>query len=146
MTALLDVNVFVALVWPAHEQHGAAHQWLRARPRARWASCPLTQLGLLRLVSNPAFSPDALILADAVTLLGRNTAHPQHEFWPDALPAARAVKALAGGMTGHQQVTDAYLLALAVRRKGCVATFDAGLSALAAAAGLGAHVDLVPAR
>lgn len=144
-TALLDVNLFLAIVWPAHEHHKAAHAWLRARGRrARWASCPVTQLGLVRLLSNPALSPDALEPADAVALLVRNLAHPLHEFWPDRLPVAAALRGFERRLTGHQQFTDAYLVALAAVRNGRLATFDRAIGRVATESGLAAHVEIVP--
>ena len=130
-TALLDVNILTALLWPAHEHHEAAHRWFRARSNGRWATCPLTQLGFVRIVSNPAFSRDALSPAAAVALLAENLAHPAHEFWTDGLHVPSAVTDVAQGLPGHRQVTDAYLLAVASRRKGVLATFDRGLRALA---------------
>lgn len=146
MTTLLEVNVLVALVWPTHEHHAAAHRWLTGRGRARWASCPLTQLALVRLLSNPSFSSDALTPREAVTLLARNTEHPLHEFWSDGLTVGHAVKKLHPHLTGHRQLTDAYLLALASRRRGTVATFDRGLVEMANASGFGSHAELVPVR
>jgi len=146
VTALLDLNVFVALVWPTHEHHAAAHSWLRARGQQRWASCPVTELGFVRILSNPAFSSDALKPADAFALLVRNTAHPRHEFWPDTLSVSRGLKTLLAGIAGHRQITDAYLLALAAHRKGLLATFDKGLSQLAAEVGLESNLDLVATR
>lgn len=146
-TALLDVNLFLAIVWPAHEHHAAAHAWLSTRGRrARWASCPVTQLGLVRLLSNPALSPDALEPADAVALLARNLEHPLHEFWPDRLAVSAALRGFERRVTGHQQFTDAYLLALAAGRAGRLATFDRAIGRLASESGLTAHVEIVPAR
>jgi hypothetical protein len=131
-TVLLDVNVLIALHWPAHEHHDAAHQWFAARAAGRrWATCPLTQLGFVRIVANPAFSPDALTPADALGLLGRNLAHPAHEFWPDDVGLTEAVGSLLPRLQGHRQLTDMYLLGLAMKRRGAVASFDAGLGALA---------------
>jgi uncharacterized protein len=130
-TALLDLNILMALLWPAHEHHETAHKWFRARSNARWATCPLTQLGFVRLVSNPAFSRDALPPAKAVALLAENVRHPAHEFWADTLQVPAAVKAGEPVLQGHRQVTDAYLVALASRHKGALATFDRGLRALA---------------
>ena len=127
---LLDVNVLIALVWPAHEHHNAAHRWFRLRGAARWATCPLTELGLVRITSNPSFSPDALSVSDAVLLLERNLGHSGHQFWPDDLPLASALSGAGSAMKGHGQLTDAYLLALAARRHGTLATFDAGLRSL----------------
>jgi hypothetical protein len=130
-TALLDLNILTALLWPAHEHHGAAHRWFRARGKAGWATCPLTQLGFVRIVSNPAFSRDALSPVEAIALLDENLSHPGHEFWPDNLQLAAGVKQLQAGLHGYRQITDAYLLALASRRKSILATFDRGLKMLA---------------
>jgi hypothetical protein len=131
-TALLDVNVLIALLWPAHEHFEAAHDWFGARGgRARWATCPLTQLAFVRIVSNPAFSREALAPIDALRLLERNLKHPAHEFWPDDLGLLEAVGPLAPRLQGHRQLSDVYLLGLAVKRRGTLASFDGGLKDLA---------------
>lgn len=143
--ALLDVNVLTAFLWPAHEHHEAAHRWFSARGNARWATCPLTQLGFVRIVSNPAFSRDALAPADAVVLLAENLAHPRHEFWTDDLQVPAAVQGVEERLQGYRQLTDAYLLALASRHKGVLATFDGGVRALADDR-LAAAIEIVPTR
>lgn len=142
-TALLDVNVLTALLWPTHEHHDAAHRWFRSRRPARWATCPITQLGFVRVVSNPAFSRDALSPRKAVTLLAENLVHAGHRFWADALQAPAACKPFEGALQGHRQFTDAYLIALVRRRKGVIATFDRGLRGLAGEASE-ALIELVP--
>lgn len=129
--ALLDLNILTALLWPAHEHHEAAHRWFSARANGRWATCALTQLGFVRIVSNPAFSRDALSPAGAIALLAENLTHPAHEFWTDNLQVPTAIKGIESGLQGSRQVTDAYLLGLARRRKAVVATFDRGLRTLA---------------
>lgn len=139
-TALLDVNVLIALLWPAHEHHEAAHRWFGARAHGGWATCPLTELGFVRLVSNPAFSRDALEPRQATTLLAENLDHARHEFWSDNLGAPAALSLFAVPFQSHRQVTDGYLIALAKRHKGTLATFDRGLRALAGEA-LHAHVE-----
>jgi hypothetical protein len=144
-TVLLDVNVLIALHWPAHEHYEAAHEWFAARRGARWATCPLTQLAFVRIVSNPSFSPDALTPADALGLLAHNLAHPAHEFWPDALGLTDAVGPLAPRLQGHRQLTDVYLLGLARRRRGALASFDGGLRALTAG-DTSAVLEIVPIR
>jgi toxin-antitoxin system PIN domain toxin len=130
-TALLDVNVLTALLWPAHEHHEAAHRWFGARGKSGWATCSLTQLGFVRIVSNPAFSRDALTPAAAVTLLAENLAQPGHHFWAESLQVPAALAELRPRLQGHQQVTDAYCLALAGLRNGVLASFDRGLRTLA---------------
>jgi uncharacterized protein len=143
--ALLDINILTALLWPAHEHHEAAHGWFGRRADARWATCSLTQLGFVRIVSNPAFSRDALSPVDALALLGENLAHPGHEFWTVSLHVLTAVKEMEARLQGYRQLTDAYLLAVAHRRKGVLATFDRGLRTLAGDALLGS-LELVPTR
>ena len=145
-TALLDVNVLIALLWPAHEHFEAAHDWFASRAGgARWATCPLTELAFVRIVSNPSFSPDALAPADALGLLQRNLAHPAHEFWPDDVSLPDAVGPLAPRLKGHRQLSDAYLIGLALEHRGTLASFDGGLRALAAG-NRNAGLELVPAR
>jgi uncharacterized protein len=144
-TALLDLNILTALLWPAHEHHEGAHRWFAARAGGSWATCSLTQLGFVRLVSNPAFSRDALSPAEAVALLGQNLTHARHEFWAESLEVPAAIKDMEGRLHGYRQLTDAYLLALAHRRKGVLASFDRGLSTLAARR-FEASLELVPTR
>ena len=126
--ALLDLNVLTALLWPAHDITTPRTAWFRGRRPAPWATTPLTQLGVVRLVSNPAFSRDALSPAGAVALLAQNLATPAHRFWSDGLQVPTALRAVETALQGHQQFVDAYLLALAARhRAGYRATFDRGL-------------------
>jgi toxin-antitoxin system PIN domain toxin len=136
--------VLIAMLWPAHEHFDAAHEWFSGRASGvRWATCPLTQLAFVRIVSNPAFSGDALAPEDALRLLERNLTHPAHVFWPDDVGLADAVEPLAPRLQGHRQLTDVYLLGLALRHRGALATFDGGLRGLAGgdrAAGL----EIVP--
>ncbi|OFX28385.1 MAG: hypothetical protein A2Z07_12650 [Armatimonadetes bacterium RBG_16_67_12] len=144
-TALLDLNILTALLWPAHEHHEAAHRWFRARANAHWATCPLTQLGFVRIASTPAFSRDALTPAEAVALLAKNLKHPAHEFWTESLQVPAAVRGMEPGLHGYRQLTDAYLLALAGRRKGVLATFDRGLRTLAGDT-FDSALEIVPTR
>jgi toxin-antitoxin system PIN domain toxin len=118
---LLDTNVLVALVWPNHQFHAAAHRWFGAEARHGWATCALTQLGFVRLSSNPAFTPRAVRPSDAAALLADLIRHKQHRFWPS--PEARTPKVFLQAL-GHQQVNDAYLVALAQKQKGRLVTFD----------------------
>jgi toxin-antitoxin system PIN domain toxin len=144
-TALLDLNILTALLWPAHEHHDIAHRWFRARANAQWATCALTQLGFVRIVSNPAFSRDALSSFGAVALLAANLSTPSHEFWTDTLQLPAAIKGMEPGLQGYLQLTDAYLLALANHRKGTLATFDRGLRSLAGV-GFDSALEIVPTR
>jgi len=131
MTAhLLDINVLVALLWTNHEQHAAARKWFQSH-QGRWATCPLTQAGFVRISSNPRVFPDAPSVARAVEVLAANLKHPRHQFWEYDLSFEDACAPFAGRVGGHQQTTDAYLFGLALRRKGVLATFDSAVTSLA---------------
>ncbi len=127
---LLDTNLLIALLWPSHEQHHLAVKWFTRQRGKGWATCPVTQAGFVRIVSNPAFSRDAVQPREAVQVLSANTAAKDHQFWPDELPLATAVAFAAVRLMGHQQVTDAYLLGLAISRDAKLATLDKRIAAL----------------
>ena len=128
--SLLDTSILVALLWPSHAQHESAVKWF-TRHRARgWATCPLTEAGFVRVVSNPAFSRDAVSPTEAAGLLAANTAASDHVFWPDDLTFVDATSYAGPRLVGHQQVTDAYLLGLAIRHDGALATLDGRIAAL----------------
>ncbi len=137
--ALLDVNVLVALSWPEHTSHEAAQRWFARNAHQGWATCPITQSGFVRVVSNPAFSRNAITPQQALALLERNLAHPDHRFWPDDLSLLDALRQQQG-IVGHRQVTDAYLLALASHHRGTLATFDRAVRELAKAISASAEI------
>jgi uncharacterized protein len=123
---LLDVNVLLALAWPSHEFHAAAHRWW-AGSRKQWATCALTELGFIRLSSNPRFSRDAVTPYEAAALLERLVALQRHEYWSE-LPHLRRDDLRRS--TGHKQVNDFYLTKLAALHQAKVATFDARIQAI----------------
>jgi uncharacterized protein len=127
---LLDTNLLIALLWPSHERHDLAVKWFARHRGKGWATCPMTQAGFVRIVSNPAFSRDAVQPREAIEVLCANTAAKDHQFWPDELPLAVAVAFAGVRLLGHQQVTDAYLLGLAISRGGALATLDKRIGAL----------------
>jgi uncharacterized protein len=128
--ALLDVNVLVALSWPGHTGHQAALGWFSRHGRQGWASCPMTQTGLVRILSSSSFSADAYTPTAALRILQANLEHPEHHFWPDDLGLLDAVAQVQLPIQGHKQVTDAYLLGLALHRKGRFVTADRSVRAL----------------
>ena len=131
MTAfLLDVNMLVALMWPAHEDHARVQHWFARNAKAGWATCPLTQAAVVRILSNPGFSRDAVTPQEAIRVLKANLKHPSHHFWPDQISFVAAAEPLLRRLTGHQQVTDIYLLGLALHRKGRLATMDRAILSL----------------
>jgi uncharacterized protein len=127
---LLDTNVLIALAWPQHVHHGEAHTWFSKVGREAWSTCPITQLGFIRISSNAKIIRDAVSPRDALAVLEQIIALPGHHFWPDAIAPAQAAILSSLALVGHRQVTDAYLLALAQHCKGKLATFDGGVSEL----------------
>jgi uncharacterized protein len=125
---LLDVNVLLAMAWPNHQHHEAAHQWFSRVSARTWATCALTELAFVRISANPAFTPSAVSPADAVRLLDRTRAHPGHRYWHE-LPGVDDLAEMRLG--GHQQVTDAYLVLAAKLNGGVLATFDRSIAAWA---------------
>ena len=139
MRALLDVNVLIALLDAGHMHHAAASRWLDGhlsagqvtadRPDARaagWASCPLTQNGCLRILSNRAY-PRPQPVAAVAARLAEATATPHHAFWPDDLSVLEPARFAHDRWLDSRQITDAYLLALAVQRGGVFVTLDRGI-------------------
>ena len=124
MTFLLDLNLLLALAWPSHVHHEVAHRWFESEASLRWATCPLIQLGFIRLSSNPAFTSDAVTPPAALAMLGKMTAMDGHEFWSDDIDCVSAAFSMGIHITGHRQVADAYLYSLARARSGCLATLD----------------------
>lgn len=128
--SLLDTNVLIALLWPSHEDHETAVRWFAANRKKGWATCPVTEAGFVRIVSNPAFSRDAVSPREATDLLAANTSAPDHVFWAADRPFAEATAFAAVRLVGHRQVTDAYLLGLAISKSGCLATMDRAMTPL----------------
>lgn len=126
---LLDANVLIALAWPEHQFHERVGRWFSRHSRGGWATCPFTQSAFVRILSNPAFSSDALTPRNALLVLESNLSLPGHHFWPDAIPVPDAVKIVEERLTGHRQITDAYLLGLAIHNRGKLATLDNGVKA-----------------
>ena len=123
MRALLDVNVLIALLDAGHVMHRSATAWLEQEIQHGWASCPITENGVVRIMSQPAYpaSRPAQVVA---ARLAEACRHPAHAFWPEDVSVLQPGLIEWSGILGHRQVTDAYLLALAVRHGGRLATFD----------------------
>lgn len=125
MRALLDINVVIALIDADHDFHHRAHGWWRENRADGWASCPLTENGVVRIMSNPAYNPRrSLTPAAVVELLRTFAGGTNHEFWPDSVSILDATVVKAEQVLGPRQITDLYLLALAASRDGRLVTFD----------------------
>ena len=123
MRALLDVNVLVGLLDADHSLHARATEWFAAHAPAGWASCPITQNGCIRILSHPGY-PNALPVRAVMERLEEAAAGALHAFWPDDLSLLDARVADPARIHGPRQLTDIYLLALAVRHGGRFVTFD----------------------
>jgi len=122
--ALLDVNVLVALFDADHAHHDLAHDWFADNRDRGWATCPLTENALLRVVGNPRYGSPVAGTAAMLEHLKTFRSSGHHEFWPDALSLTDETVFSGSFMRGHRQLTDVYLLGLARARGGRLATFD----------------------
>lgn len=126
MRALLDINVLIALLDQDHSMHAQAGRWFAGEAAAGWASCPITQNGCVRIMAHPNY-PNPLKVGAIMERLGEAIATAQHEFWPDDVSLLDSGIADRSRIHGPRQVTDLYLLALAVRRGGCFVSFDSSI-------------------
>lgn len=126
MVSLLDVNVLIALLDAGHMHHASAMQWLGEHLDTGWASCPLTQNGCIRILSQSAY-PNRAPAAEVATRLAEATAHPAHQFWPDAVSLLAPDLIQWNNLLSGRHITDAYLLALAVKNNGVFVTLDKGV-------------------
>jgi len=126
MRALLDINALIALLDPDHSLHERAREWFSRNARSGWTSCPITQSGCVRIMSHPGY-PNALPVRPVMERLREATQSHYHEFWADDVSLLDPRIADASRIHGPRPLTDLYLLALAVRRGGRFATFDASV-------------------
>lgn len=122
--ALLDVNVLIALHDADHVHHTQAAQWFVDNIRHGWATCPITQNGCVRILSQPGY-PNPAPMQQVLAMLAQSCAQAQHVFWADDISLLDKTRLHHAHMHGPRQLTDLYLLALAVRHGGRFVTFDA---------------------
>jgi len=124
--SLLDVNVLIALFDQDHVDHERARAWFTAEIGAGWASCPITENGFVRVVSQPGY-PSPIAVNEAIRRLDNATSTAHHEFWSCDLSLLDERLVERRQLLGHRQVTDVYLLATAVANGGRLVTFDRGV-------------------
>jgi toxin-antitoxin system PIN domain toxin len=124
--ALLDVNALLALFDESHPSHGPARDWWHANQAGGWASCPLTQNGFVRVMSQPRYLQSRSSV-EAIAALRTGLERPEHQFWPDDISIADETLFDRGYILGPNQITDIYLLGLAVRNGDRLVTFDRGV-------------------
>jgi toxin-antitoxin system PIN domain toxin len=130
MRALLDINVLIAMVDADHSLHERARDWFSRNARNGWASCPIIQNGCARVMSYAGY-PNALPVRQVLERLREATRGPHHEFWQDDITSLEPRIADATRIYGPRQLTDLYLLALAVSRDGRFVTFDGSVPLIA---------------
>ena len=123
-TFLLDVNVLIALIDPGHVHHDPAHHWFGRLGHGAWATCPLTENGLLRIVGHPRYPNTPGTPAAVSASLAVLRALPGHVFWGDDISLMDPAWVDAQRLLSPGQVTDSYLLALACAHRGQLASFD----------------------
>jgi hypothetical protein len=142
MATLLDVNVLVALFDPMHVHHEAAHEWFGTIRQGGWATCPLTENGMVRILANPNYPGRMTTIGDAIARLVSFRESGHHTFWPDTASISEEVIRPAH-IQGYRQLTDIYLLALAVRNEGRLATFDRAIPLSAVRGAETDHITLI---
>jgi uncharacterized protein len=129
MRALLDINVIIALLDPDHTLHDKAHTWWAGNSKSGWAGCPITENGVVRIMSNPAYSKQAHFShSDLIRRLRTFASGTDHEFWADEISLRDERVFAIDRLLSSRQLTDIYLLALAAKRGGRLATFAQSIS------------------
>ena len=122
---LLDVNVLIALVDPSHVNHDGAHRWFARIADHTWATCPITENGLIRILSNPRYPNVDWMPRDIIRhIQGFFISGLGHQFWPDSVSLGDETLFQHEFIVSHKQLTDVYLLGLAVNNSGALVTFD----------------------
>jgi uncharacterized protein len=128
VTYLLDVNVLVALIDPNHVAHDAAHHWFETIGARAWATCSITENGVIRIVGNVKYPSTPGSPAEVARIVAQMRELPGHVFWADDISLLGDERIDPSQLLTSAQVTDTYLLALAVAHEGKLATFDRRLS------------------
>ena len=126
---LLDASVLIPHLWREHPFHEAVRRWMSRNSHAGWATCSVTEAAFVRIVSSPGFSKKPASPREAGDLLEQNLAHPHHRYWRDDRGFIEAIRRVKPPQS-HREVMDAYLLGLALRHKGRLATMDRGIAKL----------------
>ena len=142
MRALLDVNVLIALLDRNHTHHAMASDWFAKYVEHGWASCPITQNGCVRIISQPGY-PNSLGVADAVLRLQEAVAAPWHQFFPDDVSLLDDSAVDRFRLLGPRQLTDIYLLALAVAHGARLVTLDKSISLAAVRGASEEHLAVI---
>ena len=125
---LLDISVLIALCDPNHVDHQRVSTWFEKTGANAWVSCPITENGFVRILSNPSYPGLSGSVSAALNLLQILRRHKGHAFWPDDYSVVDGTVDLSRAI-GHRQITDLYLLGLAARQKGKFTSLDTHIPA-----------------
>ncbi|MFM7180140.1 MAG: TA system VapC family ribonuclease toxin [Verrucomicrobiales bacterium] len=140
---LLDINVLIALMDPDHAFHHRAHDWWGGKARP-WASCPLTENGLLRIMASSGYSKTICFsVAEIQARLAMFVANSDHDFWTDSISIRDARHFQQSAILTSKQLTYVYLLALAVENHGCLVTFDRHIPLVAVRSASATHLEVI---
>jgi uncharacterized protein len=141
--ALLDVNVLIALLDDGHVHHQLAHDWFADHGEVGWASCPMTETGVIRILGNASRVDDAIPLPTLVEVLTALRERSRHQFWFDDISMCDRDRFNVDAVRGHQQIADVYLLGLAVKNGGRFVTFDQGVPLAAVKGARREHLEVI---
>lgn len=145
MRALLDINVLIALLDRGHLSHQTTLRWMEMELPHGWATCPITQNGVIRIMAQPAY-PNQRPAAKVVDRLAEACSHPSHEFWPEDISLVRDGLVNWTRVLGSRQITDLYLLALAASRGGRFVTLDQRIQPDLVSTATAEHLSIIPAE
>lgn len=128
---LLDLNALIALADPDSVWHDAIHRWYDSGGKDNWGVCPLTEAGFIRVTTNPKYGGAEHTVEQAAAILAEFSKATGYRYWEIRDSWADLTAPFAGRITGHQQVTDAYLLGMAIKENGVLVTFDTKIAYLA---------------
>jgi len=140
--ALLDINVVIALLDQGHVLHRAATRWLKREIQHGWATCPITQNAVVRIMAQPAY-PNVQPTAQVAERLAEACGDPSHRFWPEPISLLEVRLIRWERLLGPRQITDAYLLALAVHHGGRFVSFDQRINLDAVPGARAAHLSII---
>jgi hypothetical protein len=142
MRALLDINVIIALLDSGHVLHPAACRWMEQEVDHGWATCPITENGVVRIMSQPAY-PNPRPAQQVAQRLAEACSHSSHQFWPETISLLHDGLIQWQRILGPRQITDAYLLALAVAREGRFVSFDQRIGIDVVPTATGEHLAII---
>lgn len=142
MRALLDVNVLVALLDSEHAMYSRAVAWYSEHAALGWASCPITQNGCVRVMSQPTY-PQRVSVKAVAERLQEAISTSDHAFWHDDISTLETEWVDSSRVLGPRQLTDVYLLALATKNDGRLVTFDRSITLAAVPKAEARHLQVL---